>query len=135
MGCLEKELTELGTHLAVDAKALRSFGRKPSDAKREAPDGRRDTDADWGTKTYKGLREDGSVWEKVKRWFGYKVHLVVDADYELPLAYTVSTPSSTPPKGTCAVAAATCPPTATTPTRWETTSPWSSRGSRPSADA
>jgi len=94
VGYREKELTDLGAHLAVDGKTLRSFGRKPGEDKREDPDGRRDTDADWGTKTYKGPGEDGSVWEKVKRWFGYKVHLVVDADYELPLAYTVTRASA-----------------------------------------
>jgi len=91
---LTRELSNLGTRLAVDSKALRSFGRRPGEDKREDPDGRRDTDADWGTKTYKGVREDGSAWEKVKRWFGYKVHLVVDADYELPLAYTVTRASA-----------------------------------------
>jgi len=91
---LSETLADLGTRLAVDSKALRSFGRKPRGDKRQAPDGRRDTDADWGTKTYKGKREDGSTWEKVKRWFGYKVHLVVDADYELPLAYTVTRASA-----------------------------------------
>ena len=77
----------------MDSKALPSFGRKPRDEKHEDHDGRRDADADWGTKSYKGVREGGSVWEKVKRWFGYKVQLVVDADYELPLACTGSPPS------------------------------------------
>ena len=91
---LKRELPDLGTRLAVDSKALRSFGRKPSEEKSRHEDGRRDTDADWGTKTYQGVREDGSAWEKVKRWFGYKVHLVVDADYELPLAYTVTRASA-----------------------------------------
>jgi hypothetical protein len=87
------ELADAGVRLAVDSKALRSFGRKPCEDKCEQPDARRDIDADFGTKTYKGLRKDASVWEKVKHWFGYKVHLVVDADYELPLAFTV-TPAS-----------------------------------------
>jgi hypothetical protein len=91
---VKQELSDSGTRLAVDSKALRSFGRKPGEDKYGRQDGRRDTDADWGTKTYKGVREDGSVWEKVKRWFGYKVHLVVDADYELPLAYTVTRASA-----------------------------------------
>jgi len=91
---LQRELPDLGTRLAVDSKALRSFGRKPGQDKRELPDGRRDIDADWGTKTYKGVREDGTAWEKIKRWFGYKVHLVVDAHYELPLAYTVTRASA-----------------------------------------
>ncbi len=40
--------------------------------------------------TYRGVREDGSLWERVKRWFGYKVHLIVDVVYELPLGYKVT---------------------------------------------
>ena len=51
-------------------------------------DGRRDTDADWGKKTYKGTRKDGSTWEKVVKWFGYKLHLMMDSVYELPLPLT-----------------------------------------------
>jgi len=91
---LTRELPDLGTRLAVDSKALRSFGRKPSEEKKGQQDGRRDIDADWGTKTYKGVREDGTAWEKLKRWFGYKVHLIVDATYELPLAYEVTRASA-----------------------------------------
>ena len=44
------------------------------------PDGRRDVDADWGVKTYQGEREDGNLWQKLKSWFGYKLHLLVDAN-------------------------------------------------------
>lgn len=62
-------LTDLGTHLAVDSKGVDSHG-KPTE--KTEPDGRRDTEADWGTKTYTGTREDGTVWEKIKRWFGYR---------------------------------------------------------------
>jgi hypothetical protein len=79
-------LPDLGTHLAVDSKAISSAG-KPSN---KAPDGRRDTEGNWGIKTSRGEREDGSVWERVKRWFGYKLHLVVDSTYELPLACEVT---------------------------------------------
>ncbi len=58
-------------------------------------DGRRDTDADWGKKVYcSGVREDGTAWEKVKSWFGYKLHLVVDAKYELPVSYCVTKASA-----------------------------------------
>ena len=56
--------------------------------------GRRDTDADWGTKTYRGVCQNGTVWEKIKRWFGYKLHLIVEADYELPVAYEVTKASA-----------------------------------------
>jgi hypothetical protein len=84
-------LPEFGKRLAIDSKAIDSHGR-PS--KNEEQDGRRDTDADWGTKKYHGVRKDGTVWEKVKRWFGYKLHLIVDADYELPVAYQLTKAST-----------------------------------------
>ena len=82
-----KILSNFGKNLAVDSKAISSLSRKPSD---KPIDGRRDTDADFGKKTYRGVSEDGSEWEKAKCWFGYKLHLIVDADYELPVAYQVS---------------------------------------------
>ncbi len=49
-------------------------------------------------KTYKGENEDGSSWETVKSWFGYKLHLLVDARYELPLAFklTKASPGEAP---------------------------------------
>jgi len=83
---LGEVLAELGRHLAIDSKAIRSAGR-PSG---KAPDGRRDGDGDWGIKAYQGNRTDGTVWERIKRWFGYKVHLIVDTVYEIPLGYEVS---------------------------------------------
>jgi hypothetical protein len=89
---LSEELPGFGRYLASDSKGIRTHAR-PRD--REAveglePDGRRDLDADFGKKTYKGSREDGTLWQRVKKWFGYKLHLVVDADYELPVAYEVT---------------------------------------------
>lgn len=84
-------LPGLGAHLAVDSKGVDSHGR-PND--KTDPDGRRDVDADWGTKTYKGVRKDGTAWEKIMRWFGYKIHLIIDAVYELPLGYMVTRASA-----------------------------------------
>ena len=37
-----------------------------------------------------GKRADGSLWEKVSAWFGYKLHLLVDVTYELPVGYRVT---------------------------------------------
>jgi hypothetical protein len=92
---LKKELPELGEKTAVDSKAVPSFGNPVGDEEKiKNPDGRRDTDADWGKKTYKGTRKDGSTWEKVVKWFGYKLHLLVDSVYELPLAFAVDVASS-----------------------------------------
>lgn len=92
-------LPGLGTRMAIDSKAIESHGnpgkkkddneKDQGEQKKEA-DGRRDSDADWGVKTYRGQRKDGSAWEKVKSWFGYKLHLIVDSDYELPVAYKVT---------------------------------------------
>jgi hypothetical protein len=92
---LRAKLPGLGERLAVDSKAIRSWGRLVRDEdKRQQDDRRRDVDADWGTKTYKGIRADGTQWEKTRYWFGYKLHLMVDATYELPLAFDLSQASS-----------------------------------------
>lgn len=84
-------LPGFGTRLAIDSKAIDSHGRPTP---KDQQDGRRDTDANWGTKRYHGVRKDGTAWEKVKRWFGYKLHLIVDADYELPVAYSLTKASA-----------------------------------------
>ena len=95
---LALELPDLGRRLAVDSKAVPSAGRPVRDEeKQKETDGRRDRDANWGTKTYKGTRQDGTSWEKVKKWFGYKLHLVVDSVYELPLAFEVTKASAGDP--------------------------------------
>lgn len=92
---LKKQLPDLGVTTAVDSKAIPSFGKPVRDEEKlEEDDRRRDTDADWGTKTYKGTRNDGTTWEKVVRWFGYKLHLLVDSKYELPLAFELDVASS-----------------------------------------
>jgi hypothetical protein len=83
-------LPDLGVHRALDGKALPSFGNPTKKEKAGAPDGRRDTDADWGVKSYRGVREDGGAWEKIKRWFGFKLHLLIDSVHELPLAFSVT---------------------------------------------
>jgi hypothetical protein len=87
VGCLAALLPDLGETLAADGKALPSFGNP---TKKQDEDGRRDTDADWGVKTYKGERQDGSVFETTKRWFGYKLHLLIDSTYELPISFEVT---------------------------------------------
>jgi len=53
-------LPDYGEHLAIDGKALASFARGKSGS--EEPDGRRDTDGEWGTHTHRGVREDGTPW-------------------------------------------------------------------------
>ena len=89
---LVEELRELlpgfGKDLAIDSKAIKSLANRENKNSKE--DGRRDNDADWGRKEYRGIREDGTSWEKIVKWFGYKLHLIVDSNYELPVAFSVT---------------------------------------------
>ncbi len=92
---LREELPEFGRILALDGKGIDAHARpRGKDKEPLEQDGRRDVDADWGVKTYQGEHEDGSLWQKVKRWFGYKLHLVVDAHWELPVAFEVTRASA-----------------------------------------
>lgn len=80
-------LPDLGMHVAMDGKFIGSHG-KPS--KQSNPDGRRELDASWGIKKYHGKKKDGSLWESVKKCFGFQLNLLVDAKHELPLSFTVT---------------------------------------------
>jgi len=115
-------LDDLGKYIAIDGKALPSFGKphkdkhadggaeensdgqkKPLEADKSSKvanadendvDHRGEHDADWGIKTYRGKRAEGTAWEKVVRWFGFELHLLVDATHELPLNYQVTKASA-----------------------------------------
>jgi transposase len=69
---------DFGQRLALDSTdihaAANGHRRQPADP-----------DARWGVKGLPGGKKD----EKY-RWFGYKLHLAVDARYELPVAFTVT---------------------------------------------
>ena len=82
---LKQYLPELGCHLAIDSKKIESYAKGRKNSQESS-----DPEADWGYKTYKGKRADGSIWEKISSWFGYKLHLLVDTTYELPVGYTVT---------------------------------------------
>lgn len=85
LGELQALLPDLGQHLAVDSKAIETYARRRKDPAHSS-----DPDADWGTKTKRGKRVDGTMWEKLTKWFGYKLHLLVDSHYELPLAWKLT---------------------------------------------
>lgn len=92
VGQLRELLPDFGKDLAIDSKAIESVANGKS--KSTEKDGRRDLDANWGTKEYRGTREDGTTWEKITKWFGYKLHLIVDSTYELPVAFSVTKASA-----------------------------------------
>lgn len=85
---ISKALPDFGKDLAIDSKAIESLSKHEN--KNKKTDGRRDTEADWGRKEYRGQRQDGTMWEKIVKWFGYKLHLIVESNYELPVAYSVT---------------------------------------------
>ncbi|MGH8647305.1 MAG: transposase [Gammaproteobacteria bacterium] len=109
---LRTHLPDLGQYLAIDGKALPSFGKPHKDKQTDGGDEQNDNgqkeqadsaeeldrrgehDADWGVKTYRGKRKDGTGWEKVVRWFGFELHLLVDATHELPVNYQVTKASA-----------------------------------------
>lgn len=87
---LYKEISDFGETLAIDGKAIETYAKPRRNEDEKSYDGRRDIDADFGVKTYKGKTKDGSLWGKTKSWFGYKLHLIVDAKYELPVSFCVT---------------------------------------------
>lgn len=89
---IRKVLPDFSRHLAMDSKAIESFATATNT--NEKLDGRRDTDADYGKKKYSDVHKDGKPWEKIIKWFGYKLHLVVDATYELPVTFKVTKASA-----------------------------------------
>lgn len=91
---LHKNLPGFGNILAIDGKAVQTHAKAQKKGKTLSPDGRRDIDADFGVKTYHGVRKDGTLWKKVQNWFGYRIHLIVDVSYELPVAFQVTKAST-----------------------------------------
>jgi len=81
-----------GEKVAGDGKALESYANTYNKNSKE--DGRRDNKADWGVKKYtESTNEKGEKVITKKSWFGYRLHLISDVTYELPIAYEV-TPAS-----------------------------------------
>ena len=81
-------LEGFGQELAIDSKWLPSAANRVSTQKE--PDGRSEVDARKGVKAYSGISQDGTEWSKVVTCFGFKIHLLVDAVYEIPVDYTIT---------------------------------------------
>ena len=86
-----EQLEGFGEKLMTDGKAIQSYATKPSKNKKSGNRG--EHDANWCQKTYTTRGKDGEKQTKSEKWFGFRLHLIADADYELPVAYTV-TPAS-----------------------------------------
>jgi IS5 family transposase len=84
---LRQMLPGFGSKLAVDATDIEAY----SNGHRRSPS---DPDAQWGAKEAKSGSEKPPTARgrerDLYRWFGYKLHLIVDASYELPIAFMVT---------------------------------------------
>ncbi len=87
-----ENLEGYGSNAAEDGKLFLSNAKGKSDNLTDA-DARTETDADYTKKESYVKDKDGVSKVKTKFIFGFRMHLLADVDYELPLEYTV-TPAS-----------------------------------------
>ena len=88
---MRKELMELladfGENLGYDGKAVRSS----STGRRNRKTGETsDPGADWGKHRISGIDSAARTWTKIKSWFGYRLHIIADTKYEIPVALSVT---------------------------------------------
>ena len=87
-----ENLDDFGTVLMVDGKAIQSYGTRQSKNKKSGDRG--EHDADWCQKQYSASGPNGETIIKSKKWFGFRLHLVADATYEIPVAFAVTKASA-----------------------------------------
>lgn len=92
-----ENLDDFGTILAADGKAIQSFAAKISKNK---SGNRGERDANWCKKEYTTTKTNGETITKTVRWFGFRLHLISDATYELPVDYEVTKASNSEIKET-----------------------------------
>jgi len=83
--CYE-ELEGFGNNLGIDGKALDSYANRKG---KNVGDLRGEHDANWGKHVYRNEGTNGNITEKVKKWFGFTLHMIADLRYELPVEWTV----------------------------------------------
>ena len=89
---LMEVLPDFGRHLGYDGKAVESHSTGQASRKTGRTS---DPDADWGKHETQGVdATTGQAWTKVKRWFGYELHLIADSAYEIPVWFDVTKASA-----------------------------------------
>ena len=92
-----ENLNGFGEIMAADGKAIQSYARRIS-KKNSGNKGERD--ADWCMKEYTITKPNGEKVVKTKKWFGFRLHLLSDVKYELPIDYEVTKASKSELKET-----------------------------------
>lgn len=83
-----ENLEHFGEILMADGKAIQSFGTKTSKNRKSGCRG--EHDADWCQKQYSAGGANGESVTRTKKWFGFRLHLIADATYEIPVAFSVT---------------------------------------------
>ena len=87
-----EHLEGFGECLMVDGKAVQSYATGPAKCRKAGKRG--EHDADWCRKTYTVSGKNGESKTKELKWFGFRLHLIADAGYELPVAFEVTKASN-----------------------------------------
>ena len=87
-----EHLEHFGENLMVDGKAIQSYATKVS--KKVKSGERGEHDADWCQKTYTTTGKNGEKVIKKFKWFGFRLHLIADAVYEIPVTFEVTKASN-----------------------------------------
>lgn len=83
-----ENLDHFGEILALNGKAIQSFAQKVSANPNAGYRGERE--ANWCKKTYTTTTAKGEVVTKTTKRFGFRLHLLVDATYEMPVAFSLT---------------------------------------------
>ena len=86
---LAKIKEDFGTNTGVDGKYIDSYAKQEN--KNKKADGRRETEAKYGIKEKYYKDKNGNEKIKKETHYGYRVHIMADVDYELPIDYEVET--------------------------------------------
>lgn len=92
-----ENLEDFGDILSTDGKAIQSYATKKSN---NDSGNRGEKDADWCRKTYTTTKANGEKIAKTKKWFGFRLHLISDATYEMPVDFEVTKASNSEIKET-----------------------------------
>ena len=92
-----ENLNDFGEIMAADGKAIQSYAGKIS---KKNSGNKGEMDADCCRKEYTITKPNGEKVVKTKKWFGFRLHLLSDATYELPVDYEVTKASNSELKET-----------------------------------
>ena len=92
-----KNLKDFGKLIVADGKVIQNYATK---ILKNNSANRGERDPNWCQKNYTTTKPDDEKVVKTKKWFGFRLHLITDATYELPVDYKVTKTSNSEVKET-----------------------------------